>query len=188
MVDELHNEISILKEILDKKEKQSSENNFLISELRAENQMLCRQMTEIIEKERGLRKEVNVLKEKYHLDRIKINDQYLHIESLKVELSLSIRKKCELEKQIDDLKTENKYLCESLKVLQSRILLLENNKAEKDNLLTSTLRDLENLRTSNHYLTEKLEIVSNSISSTACKESLMSEIEHFEGESWTQSW
>ena len=81
MVDELHNEISILKEILDKKEKQSCENNFLMSELRADNQMLCRQMAEIVENEKGLKKEVDVMKEKHHLDRMKMNDQYLHIES-----------------------------------------------------------------------------------------------------------
>ena len=105
MVEELHDEISFLKDILDKKEKQNYENNFLISELRAENQMLSRQMTEIIDKEKELRKEVKVLKKQYQRDRIKMDDQYFHIESLKGELSSNIRKKIELENIINFRKT-----------------------------------------------------------------------------------
>ena len=109
--------------------------------------------------------------------------QILHHETMANQVAILNEKLKKSEPSHTDVDEEDLILAAKLGKA-----LLENSQAEKDNLLASTLRDLENLRTSNHYLTEKLEIVSNSISSTACKESLMSEIEHFEGESWTQSW
>ena len=133
------------------------DNSQLLCELKEQNQRLSRELVEAGERETELRREIKRLKEQYQRERMKIVEHYSYIESLKVEISLTLDKETELERQICELTSEKEYLSESLHFSVGKIYTLEKRQRDQDYLLRSSKRELEELRASNYYLTERLE-------------------------------
>ena len=136
------------------------------SELQEQIQRNSKQLVEAAEREAELKMVMRSLKESFQTERNDVDEHFSYIQSLKGEISLTMEKKAELEKHINELACERDNLSDSLDFSVGKMFSLEKRQRDQENLLRSSEREIEELRTSNHYLMEKLEAWSVSRSSS----------------------
>ncbi|KAG0695890.1 Bicaudal D-related [Chionoecetes opilio] len=107
-----------------------------------------------------------------------MTDQVSTLMMMREEINLLSEKKMELERRIDNLLNEREGLSSNLDESSDRIMMLEKQSREQDNMLRNSQKDMDDLRHTNLSLSDRLEAVSRTSSSPSMGHtSLMNEID-----------
>ena len=167
---DLQADITNLREVVDKHasdqkvfERQSSQ---LVSDLTVQNQRLTSQLRLRGANEKELRNEINQMRHQFSVKKTSIQEHFLHVDTLRKEISSVVGKKTELENQIRFLLQEKADLAKTLEGSSSKIRQMERKQKDQDHLARIREKDIEELRAGNHHLLDRLETMSTSGSSS----------------------
>lgn len=150
----------------------------LLEELTEQNHRLTAELKQSAKAEDQLQVQLQSLREQFNVRRSNLHDHVSQLEGLREEINLLSERKAELERRISALSDEREGLNISLEESSDKILLLEKQNREQEQLLRCQQRDLDELRQTNTQLQSRLDaLLRRSSTPTFGRPSLYNEIE-----------
>jgi len=181
-VGELQSDIANLRQILQDTEKgnrlQEKEKSLLISQLTEQNQRLTHQLKESTKVEESLTCELQTMRDMVNNKKNSMSEHVTHLETLREEINIMQEKKLDLERRIEHLYSERDGLSSTLDESADRIVMLEREAREQDNILRTSRKEIDELKSTNSSLADRLDSMYRSASlSPYGNRSLLTEME-----------
>jgi len=157
---------------------EEKEKGQLITQLTDQNQRLTVQLKESSKTEESLTYELQSMRDQVNYKKSSMTEHVTHLETLREEINIMMEKKIELERRVEALYAERDGLSSTLDESADRIIMLEKEQREQDNVIRSSRKEIDELKSNNSSLADRLDSMYRSASmSPHGNRSLLTEME-----------